>query len=732
MPEFLLEIGCEEIPAGWLPGVTTELRERFTALAAAEHLDPCDVASFSTPRRLVLRAEIRDRQPDREELVWGPSLKVARDAVGKWTKAAEGFARKTGVEPSKLRIAMKGPDGPADPPAGTDPAQQNLLFVKAIGGEPAAKVLGGVMAATLRGLTFPKRMSWDAWLDDGKGAFPFGRPIRWLVALLDGAVVLFQIRALVDGGAGPVVVEAGGESRGHRFLPRENPGQPFPVRSFAELKETLAVHGVRLDREERLAAIRAALEPVAKEIRDDHGLVEDWAELVEWPSVVFGTVPPEFRSLPREVLETVLVHHQKYIPLVDGANQVSRFAAVTNIDGAGNAEIVRGMERVVVARLRDGAFFFEEDRKRPLAERVSDLAGVTFHQKLGSYEEKAGRLVRLVDAMTREMFLLSEEERQAAGTAARLAKADLTTLMVREFTELQGAMGGIYLRAEGAAEDVATAVYWHYHPLSVAEGDLPVGRIREGAPMRVFAAVSLADKMDTLAGYFGLGLVPTGSSDPYGLRRAAQGVVRILIELWEPGEGGRPSLRQLVAAALQGYEGVVKRSLTDAGLDLEVFLLDRLRYVLGTRGFPADEVEAALGAREPDTLEDPHETLVRLRALHAVRQEVPEDFEHLAAAFKRAANIRGTGGGVEQVDPALLTEPAEKALHATVAALEGQGGDYAARLRALAGLRAPVDRFFEDVLVMHEDPRIRSNRLGLLRQALSLFYRVADISRLGG
>jgi glycyl-tRNA synthetase beta chain len=305
--------------------------------------------------------------------------------------------------------------------------------------------------------------------------------------------------------------------------------------------------------------------------------------------------------------------------------------------------------------------------------------------------------------------------------------------MVREFTELQGAMGGIYLRAEGAAEDVATAVYWHYHPVSVAENDPPAGRVPAGAPMRVFAAVSLADKMDTLAGYFGLGLVPTGSSDPYGLRRAAQGVVRILIELWEPGEGGRPSLRQLVAAAFKGYAGRFPRSATDAGLDLEVFLLDRLRYVLGTRGFAGDEVEAALGAREPDTLDDPHETLLRLRALHAVRKEVPEDFEHLAAAFKRAANILGTGGGgAEQVDTALLAEPAEKELHAKVAALEGQGGDYVARLRALAGLRAPVDRFFEDVLVMHEDARIRSNRLGLLRQALSLFYRVADISRLGG
>jgi glycyl-tRNA synthetase beta chain len=390
------------------------------------------------------------------------------------------------------------------------------------------------------------------------------------------------------------------------------------------------------------------------------------------------------------------------------------------------------MERVVGARRRDAAFFYEEDRKRPLAERVSDLDGVTFHQKLGSYAAKADRLVALVEAMARDMFLLSEEERQAAGTAARLAKADLTTLMVREFTELQGAIGGIYLRAEGAAEEVASAVYWHYHPVSVGEGDLPFGRIPRGLPMRVFAAVSLADKLDTLAGYFGLGQVPTGSSDPYGLRRAAQGVVRVLLDLWEPGEGGRPSPRQLVAAALAGYAEQLPRSAADTKLDLEVFLLERLRSVLGTRGFAADEVEAVLGAREPDALEDPHETLARLRALHAVRQEVPEDFEHLAAAFKRAANILGSAGEADTVDLQRLSEPAEKALHEAVSALQGQGGDYTARLRSLAGLRAPVDRFFQDVLVMHEDARIRANRLGLLRQALSLFYRVADISRLGG
>jgi glycyl-tRNA synthetase beta chain len=391
------------------------------------------------------------------------------------------------------------------------------------------------------------------------------------------------------------------------------------------------------------------------------------------------------------------------------------------------------MERVVVARLRDGAFFFAEDMKRPLADRIQDLAGVTFHQKLGTYREKAERMARLVDAMAGELGLLTKAEHGVAREAALLAKADLTTLMVKEFTELQGAMGGIYLRSQGnVAPAVALAVQWHYHPISTEEGSAPQGLL-EASDARVFAAVSLADKLDTLAGYFGSGLQPTGSSDPFGLRRAAQGVIRVLLDFWTTTDGApaQPSLRRLTEAALAGYEGRLKRPSAEAAVDLEGFFLDRLRYLLMSRGYPADEVEAVLGAREPDALDDPHECWVRLRALHRVRSEAREDFEHLAVAFKRAKNILAPQP-IEGVDPARFGESAERELHAAVSSLTHTNGDYEARLRALAGLRAPVDRFFDDVLVMAEDPKIRANRLGLLFQALSLFYRIADISKLGG
>jgi glycyl-tRNA synthetase beta chain len=717
VPEFLLEIGCEELPAPWLPGLAAQLAKRFDDAAAREYLSPSDVRTFHTPRRLVLRADVTPRQPDREERLVGPSLKVAKDASGGWTGAAQGFARK-----NQARVEDLG----AGPKDAASPDDLYLFFVKKTRGRPAGEVLPGIIAATLRGLAFPKRMSWDAWLADGKGPFPFGRPIRWILALLAGEVVPFEIHELVGGAQGRVAVESGYVSFGHRFLPLGQT-EPFRVASLGDLQAKLLEHCVILDPQAR----RARIEKQLPEGAAQHGLLEEWRDLVEYPSVVSGRIPAEFHSLPDEVLETVLVHHQKYIPIrTEGA--VTRFAAVTNTDGLSATAIVRGMERVVVARLRDAAFFFAEDRKRPLADRVADLAGVTFHQGLGTYKDKTDRMVQLVDAMGAELGLLTKPEHEAARQAALLSKADLTTLMVREFPELQGRMGAIYLEAEGHAwANVIRAVGWHYHPLSIEEDSAPAKALA-GAEATVFGAVSIADKLDTLAGYFGLGLAPTGSSDPFGLRRAAQGVVRVLIDFWNADAAERrPSLLALVRSAVAGNRSLLKRPEAEVVGELEAFLLDRLRYVLVARSFPADEVEAVLGAREPDALEDPHEAMVRLRALHHVRNEAREDFEHLAVAFKRAKNIL-VGVSPAAVEGRLLQERAEHDLHAAVARLQSTEGGYEARLRSLASLRAPVDKFFDDVLVMAEDPKLRANRLGLLAQALSLFYRIADISKLGG
>jgi glycyl-tRNA synthetase beta chain len=720
--ELLVEIGFEEMPAPWLPGLAEQLRARFLEAAGREFLDAKDAAVLHTPRRLVLQAQLPSRQPDREEPVWGPALKVAKDATGKWTGAAQGFAKKNQVALEDLREGAKDP---------ARPAELYLLHVRKLAGRETAEVLPGLLAGALRALAFPKRMSWDAWLEDGRGAFPFGRPIRWLVFLLDGVVVPFAIHACEGGAKGAVVVASGRATRGHRFLPKGAGGRPVEVRSFAELAAALRERFVIVDPALRAARIDEGLKAAGAAF-DDHGLREEWRDLVEYPTVLFGEVPAEFHSLPPEVLETVLVHHQKYISLRNERGSITRFAAVINGDGAAKAEIVRGMQRVVVARLRDAAFFLVEDGKRSLAARVEDLAGVTFHQGLGSYRDKSARMVKLVEAMGRQ-GRLAGEALAGATEAARLAKADLVTLMVREFPELQGVIGGIYLAAEGGSDEVAAAVRWHYHPIAVEPAAEPAAAFAgRDAASRVFAAVAIADKLDTLAGYFGLGESPTGSRDPYGLRRAGQGAVRAALDFWRPKAGEKaPDLEALVAAAVEGY-GPLKQPAKETAEAATAFLADRLAYVLTARGFSADEVAAVVGAPLARALADPQDALERVAALQRVRREVPEDFAALAEAFKRAKNILAQAAPAASVDPKLFEKDAERALFEAAGSLEKAAGTHEERLRGLASLRAPVGRFFDDVLVMAEDARVRGNRLALLNQTLSLFYRIADISSLGG
>jgi glycyl-tRNA synthetase beta chain len=720
--ELLVEIGFEEMPAPWLPGLAEQLRTRFVDVAAREFLEAKDTALAWTPRRLVLRADLPTRQADRDEPVWGPALKVAKDASGAWTAAAQGFAKKNGVAVEAL---LQKPKDEAKP------GELNLLFVRKVAGRATGELVPGLLSLVLRALAFPKRMSWDAWLDDGRGAFPFGRPIRWLVVLFDGKPVPFSIFALEAGAKGALVVESGAATRGHRFLPKGR-GQERPaVGSYAELRDTLRKRFVLVEPEARTARIdEGLLAAAADRPFDDHGLRVEWRDLVEYPTVLVGQVPEEFRGLPSEVLETVLVHQQKYISLRDAGGRIDRFAAVVNGDGAAGAEIVSGMERVVVARLRDASFFLAEDRKRPLGDRVADLSGVTFHQGLGTYKDKSARMVALVEAMGRR-GLLAGEALAAAKDAARLAKADLVTLMVREFPELQGVMGGVYLEANGAPSDVAMAVRYHYHPIAVEwEAEPAAVFAGKDAAARVFAAVALADKLDTLAGYFGLGESPTGSRDPYGLRRAGQGAVRAVLDFWQPQVGEKPpDLEGMVVDAAKGYSGL-KQPPDAVAKNVSAFLRDRLAYVLTARDYAADEVAAVV--ETPGALADPIDALRRVEALQRARRERPDDFAALAEAFKRAKNIVAQAAPGAAVDPKLFEADAERGLFEAIARLGQDGGAYEERLRALAELRAPIARFFDDVLVMAEDARVRANRFALLQTTLSHFYRIADISRLGG
>lgn len=814
MAEFLLEVGCEEIPAGWLEDLEKQFVGALEKALDQEALQPQLMASASTPRRLIAAFNVEPQQKARQVSIFGPSLKLSRDAKGEWTQAALGFARRNNVAPEALEVGVKDP---------AKPEERSLLFVQHIPGRPAADVLPGVIAQALRALSFPKRMNWDAWLDDGKGAFSFGRPIRWIVALLDGAVVPFTIFEAANGARGGAAVQSGRATRGHRFLGPQT-GSPFEVSGWNDLVEKLRQHFVVANRKDRADSINiqreqragAVLQGGLAALAKYEQLAREWPDLVEHPALVAGTIPGEFKALPEEVRDTVLVHHQKYFPFT-ADNGDLRFLAVTDTDAGTDAdtdaskagEIVRGMERVVVARLRDARFFYDEDRKTSMEDAAGRLSGVTFFQGLGNYADKAARMERLVAAM-RDQGLLDEVDARLAQRAARLAKADLTTHMVGEFPELQGVMGALYLKAEAQAagmssdDEFAKAYDPAFGDLMLgtkADGAVDEAEAREGAVIhavrwqyesmppsgprpRVTLAVALADRLDTLAAQFSIGNVPSGSRDPYGLRRAGSQVVDTLLGYW-PGprslaQGPWPDLRALARTAVEGVSQTAKRSSTDTIADLESFLTERLRYALIMKGEPirsfigerdlttgapvesswvplptsdewtADEVEAVLGARNPDPLSDPRECLIRLRALHGVRQTAPEDFTALAAAFKRINNIlkQGKYSAPWEYDRALLTDPAEKELlsrlrdvQQTLLAGRGTKDDtsyYDACLKELAKLRPPVDRFFGDgrtigaVMVMVEDPKLRRARLGLLGDLVEPFYRVADISKLGG
>lgn len=734
MAEFLLEIGCEEIPARWLADLEKQFANGVSRALTDAGLTPSSLVSASTPRRLIASVQVAARQEDRRTSVFGPSVKQARDASGRWTPAALGFAKKNGVAPEDLQVGAKDPNKPED---------QSLLFVQHVAGRPAADVLPSLIAPILRGMAFPKRMNWDAWLDDGKGAFAFGRPIRWIVSLIDGEVVPFTIFEMVEGAAGEPLVASGRATRGHRFLGPQAGGR-FDVSGFADLEQQLLANLVVVRRGQRAEAIDEQLERIvgAGSITGFDAMArEEWPDLVEHPTVFAGSVPPEFAALPVAVRDTVLAHHQKYVPFTDSTGSL-RFAAVTNSEPENAPAIVRGMERVVTARLRDARFFAGEDAKTKLVDGASRLSGVTFFQGLGSYADKARRMARLVEAMTRWGWL-DPAESAAAIRAARLAKADLTTLMVGEFPELQGAMGALYLEAEGESPDVVHAVRWQYDSLPAWE---------KGAKPRATAAVGLADRLDTVAAHFSIGNIPSGSRDPYGLRRAGQDAIRVLLWYWPAGDPS-PDLRALISDAVVGVSTLSKRSAAEVVRDLEAFLTDRLRYVLlsdpditgfGREAWTAGEVDAVLGARSPEALEDPREALPRLRALYDVRRSHPDDFAALGGAFKRINNILKQADYVRpwEYDRFVLADPVELAL---VEGLENaaarsrdrttgeeDAGFYEASLKALAELREAVDRFFDKVMVMAEDPKVRRARLGLLGDLVEPFFRVADISRLGG
>lgn len=734
--ELLLEIGCEELPASWLPALTSQIGEVVEAQLAGHRLTPeASVDTYSTPRRLAVRvARVPERQTDLEDLVTGPPVSAAFGPDGTPTPAAAGFAAKHGVEVSALE-RMQTAKG------------EYLAVKKHQRGRAAVDVLPDVLGAVLRGLSFPKLMRWDALLEDGRGDLLFGRPIRWLLFLYGGRVVPFTI-ARSPGATGTQVqdVATGAVTYGHRFLTTSGrAGRAIKVRSFDEYRARLLENFVVLEREERHNKIARELDAkaqrlqgrVSRLVHGDGTLLSEVPDLVEYPSVVAGTFDQEFLALPEEVLATTLVHHQHYFPVEDADGRLKNaFLAVINTEPDNERGIARNAERVVTARLRDARFFWEADRRVGLASRLERLQTLTFHKTLGSYAQKAQRMAALAPWIAEQAFGAAPEAGEHARVAARLAKADLATDMVQEFTELQGVMGGIYARTEGQPEGVWKAIYYHYLPVAV-EPDAAPAPADLGAGAVVWAAVALADKLDTLVGLFAAGEKPTGSRDPFGLRRAAQGVVRLLMDL--PALAGiraRVNLRVLVDRAFEGYNGALRPSGDEWLAALGEFIAEREVHVLERRGFRADECRAVLARAW-----HPGDMLQRVEAVAQARQS--REFEELAELFKRVKNIsKGVAWGSDGWTPlgayaaGEASEPAERQL-IQEASSRAEGirgaevdGRYRDALTEIARLQPFVARYFEDVLVMAENKAVRDKRLQLMAGLRDLVLGIADISEI--
>jgi len=715
--EILLEIGTEEIPASWLPGLTTQLGTVLEAKLKEARLSTDEpIETFSTPRRLTVRsAKISDRQTDLEELVTGPPVAAAFAADGSLTPAGAGFVKKQNATENQIE-RVKTPKG------------EYIAVRKHQRGRAAVDVLPEVLTNVLRGMSFPKQMRWDAMLDDGKGDLPFGRPIRWILYLFGGRVVPFAIgRSPLAAGSRVQEIASGATTNGHRFLTTSGrPGRAVKVKNFDDYRKRLAEHFVIIDRNERHDRIARELDAEARRRGGriarslvGQGMLDEVPDLVEYPVVASGAFPDEFLTLPEEVLTTTMIHHQHFFPITnDQGKLLPVFLAVLNMEPDHPEVVSRNMERVLTARLRDAQFFYQSDRRQPLTEHQRRLDTVLFHKKIGTYLQKSERVAqRAADIAAR--VLNTPHAEAPAREAGQLCKADLATDMVRELTELQGTIGGIYAREDGRPEEVWKAIYFHYLPIGV-EATAPPTKEQLGKAAITWAAVSLADKLDTLISMFAAGERPTGSRDPYGLRRAAQGVVRILVDL--------PELTGLDLRLTLG--DLVTENADDA---FWTFLRDRIRFVLEARGYDPRNVRAVTHAENAGL-----SPLVAKRKLDALPEFTETtEFRQLATLFKRVRNIAKNLDAATPDQGGRLTEPAELALAGEIDRLAPivdaavkSGNGYRQAFGEAAKLGPAVAKFFDDVMVMTDDAKLRDARLRLLRRLERSILELADVSEI--
>lgn len=687
--ELFLEIGTEEIPAGFIGPALQKLQTAMAAKLSGLGLEYADIRTVATPRRLAISvSDLASQQPDRTEEFMGPARKAAFDGDNRPTKAAAGFARSKGASVDDLTIVetAKG---------------EYVMLVREVKGAETVELLPSLLTDIIEDLSFPKSMRW------GKGEIAFARPIHWLLALYEGKVVDFQVGD----------ISSGAHTRAHRFMAPES----LEIQDFDQYLDALRDKFVLADVAERRevvinevkqAAINGSGMAEAAIVEDDE-LIDTVTNLVEYPHGICGSFEERFLALPDDVLITSMREHQKYF-CVTGADGklLANFVAVNNTRVADEKLAVAGHQRVLRARLEDALFFFNDDRTRRLEDRVSDLSGLIFQTKLGTMQEKTARIIKLTTILAQQLAPASAAH---AIRAALLAKADLLTAMVNEFPSLQGAMGRDYALLDNEDPAVSTAIFEHYLPVR-AGGDLP-----KEIPG---ALVGMADRIDTIVGCFGIGQIPTGTTDPFGLRRLALGLLHIIEQ-----HGFAFSLADIIEESFVLYGDKLTEEQEIAKSDSLDFIKGRFINDLVAGGIPGDAVDAVTSVSFVDVVD----CRARIDALAAIREQPA--FTVLAAAFKRVMNIV-KGNQDTDVNAGLLQENAERSLYETFKKVSDEtrplldNKEYGKALAVILNMKEPVDTFFDEVMVMTDDLALQKNRLSMLTAIAELFLQVGDFSKM--
>ena len=687
MKPLLLEIGCEELPARFIRPAEDGLAKALEEGLASFRIGFGRIRVYGTPRRLAcLIDDVEEKQRQSVTIKFGPPAERAFDAQGRPTPAAVGFARSQGVDVSALKVRRK-------------EAAELVCVEKVEKGSPTVEVLAGFLPEAIARIPFQKKMRW------GDGAFQFGRPIHWIVALFGGEVIHFDAAGVSSGNA----------SMGHRFLSRGE----TPITDASLYPEEMKARCVIVDDAERMSAMKAEIRAIeaktgARAVADED-LLEEICYITEYPHGLLGAYEAAYLELPRAVLVNVMKGHQRYIPLEnEDGSLLPAFIVFANTIPADPAQVIRGNEKVLMARLADARFFFDEDKKTRLEALYEKLESVLFHKRLGSLKDKARRVRDIAVELAGD---LGVTDRAKIERAARLIKADLLTRMVGEFPELQGTMGRIYALHQGEEEDVAESIEEHY---------FPSGTDSKAPETALGALMALADKMDSLIAFFSVGIAPTGNLDPFALRRQALGVIKIVID--RACHAALPQIIEKGFEALRGVEGKVPLETLKG--TLSEFIATRFKFLMSEEGHNQEFVGAVL----PAVAIDIYDGYMRLRALET--QDAVEDFRRLMVGFKRVYNITKTLKETLPPDPSLMAQQEERALYDLFEERKGEfrrnmkERRYSEAIGVLVGFKETIDDYFDKVFVMVEDGVLRNNRLSLLARIKEMFLEYGDFSKI--